>query len=218
MEDVNLYYQLSDIWKAVFALFAGIILGYERESKDKSAGLKTITIITLGSTLLCIISQNYSVVGDSYTIAAGVITGIGFLGAGVIYKAGFNIYGLTTAGIIWASAAIGLAIGFGEFKLTGIFLGSTLVIIYGTQLFQKLLIPANIIKSLHIELKVAGIPHRLQLIEKLKAYTKYQSLTKTKLLENGHLLLEFDIYMPRINQHDLENFLLAHPEVASFEV
>src|SRR5690606_11433174 len=86
--------ELADIYKALFALIAGLILGYERELKDKSAGLKTITIICLGSALFTIISMKIRFgTNDPGRIAANIITGIGFLGAGFIFKSGFNVYG-----------------------------------------------------------------------------------------------------------------------------
>lgn len=100
MEEINKFFEHNDVLKATAALLYGIILGYERESKDKSAGLKTISLITVGSAMLCILSQNIDVEGDHLAIAAGIITGIGFLGAGVIFKEKFSIYGLTTAGVI----------------------------------------------------------------------------------------------------------------------
>src|SRR5690606_5241927 len=106
MEDLNQHFQQTDIWKAGMAIIAGVLLGYERESKDKSAGLKTITIITVGSALFAILPQNYIGKDVSFSIAAGMISRIGFLGAGVIFREGFTIHGLTTAGIIWVSAAI----------------------------------------------------------------------------------------------------------------
>lgn len=115
------YFEISDVLKALVSLLAGVILGYERELKDKSAGLKTITIICLGSTLFTILSYKFSGDGDPTRIASYVVSGIGFLGAGVIFKEGFNVYGLTTAGIIWIAAAIGMSIGFGEILLAFVF-------------------------------------------------------------------------------------------------
>ncbi len=110
------YFEISDVLKALVSLLAGVILGYERELKDKSAGLKTITIICLGSTLFTILSYKFSGDGDPTRIASYVVSGIGFLGAGVIFKEGFNVHGLTTAVTIWCSAAIGCFAGAGYIK------------------------------------------------------------------------------------------------------
>src|SRR5689334_18124669 len=110
------HWEMMDVYKALLSAAAGLILGFERELKDKAAGLKTITIITLGATLFAIIS--YKAAGpDPTRIASYIVSGVGFLGAGVIFKDGFNVSGLTTAGIIWLAAAIGTSIGFGEFYM-----------------------------------------------------------------------------------------------------
>ena len=104
-----------DLYKALLALAAGIILGSEREFKDKAAGLKTITVICLGSALFAIISYKVGLADNETTrIASYIVSGVGFIGAGVIFKDGANVSGLTTAGIIWVAAAVGTAIGFGE--------------------------------------------------------------------------------------------------------
>ncbi|MBK8311502.1 MAG: MgtC/SapB family protein [Chitinophagaceae bacterium] len=117
------HWEILDVYKALFAIVAGIILGLERELKDKVAGLKTITIICLGATLFGILSYKVGGTNNPTHIAAYVVSGVGFLGAGAIFKDGFSISGLTTAGIIWLAAAVGLAIGFSEFYLAATFMG-----------------------------------------------------------------------------------------------
>ena len=124
---------MLDVYKALFALAAGMVLGLEREMKDKAAGLKTITVICLGSALFAIIS--YKVGGadhESTRIASYIVSGVGFLGAGVIFKDGVNVSGLTTAGIIWLASAVGMAIGFGEFFVAATFLVTCLLIVYSS--------------------------------------------------------------------------------------
>src|SRR5690606_13163063 len=131
------HFELLDIYKAFFALIAGLILGFEREMKDKSAGLKTITIICLGFTLFSILSYKLAGTGDPTRIASYIVSGIGFLGAGVIFKEGFNVYGLTTAGVIWIAAAVGMSIGFGEIYIAFTFLIAALFVIYMAKLLTK---------------------------------------------------------------------------------
>lgn len=117
------------------SLVCGLILGIEREWKDKPAGLRTIVLITAGSTLFMIVSELIPQVAegpesvmriDPGRIAAGVVSGIGFLGAGTIIQARGVVHGLTTAAVIWVAAAIGLCIGIG-FPLLAI--GVTLVVV-----------------------------------------------------------------------------------------
>src|SRR5690606_31150787 len=119
----GLIWDWNDLIKAVLSLLAGSFLGLEREWKDKAAGYKTISIICLGSTLFSLLSQKLGAGSseDATRIASYVVSGIGFLGAGVIFKDGVNVNGLTTASIIWMSAAIGMSIGFGLYMTATIF-------------------------------------------------------------------------------------------------
>jgi len=102
---------------ALSALFAGI-LGYEREVSQKPAGLRTLMLVGVGSCLFMLISVEAAegnANADPTRIAAQVVTGIGFLGAGAIIRAGGSVIGLTTAASIWLVAAIGLAVGAGMY-------------------------------------------------------------------------------------------------------
>jgi putative Mg2+ transporter-C (MgtC) family protein len=117
------------------ALFCGFLLGAEREIKEKPAGLRTIILITVGATIFMIVSDLIAQVTegpeaitrvDPSRIAAQVVTGIGFLGAGAIIQARGAIHGLTTAAAIWVAAGIGLCVGIG-FPLLGI--GITLLVL-----------------------------------------------------------------------------------------
>lgn len=90
------------------ALLAGLIIGFERQWHNKSAGLRTNTLVAVGSALFVLLSINLTQVnGDVTRIVGQVVTGTGFLGAGIIFKEGINIHGLTTATTIWCSSAIG---------------------------------------------------------------------------------------------------------------
>lgn len=94
-----------------FSVVLGFIIGSERESRGKDAGISTHILVIMGAMLFTFIS---SVVDPASTsrIAAQVVTGIGFLGAGLIIKDGGNVRNLTTAASLWVAAAIGMAIGF----------------------------------------------------------------------------------------------------------
>lgn len=218
MEELNLYFNSTDIWKALMAIAAGIILGYERELKDKSAGLKTITIITLGAALFTMLSQNFSGEGDNFAIAAGIISGIGFLGAGVIFKEGFSIYGLTTAGVIWVAAAIGMAIGFGEFYVAILFLVSTLLVIYGIQYWGKHFAPKNSSLNLQLEIPAAAAEEWEGILSEIATFTKFQTIMKIEKKSDGNLCFLLDIYLHQSQKKDLHQFLLEHNKLVSFSI
>ncbi|HVL67793.1 MAG TPA: MgtC/SapB family protein [Vicinamibacterales bacterium] len=109
----------------------GAVLGFEREWRQKNAGLKTNILIALGSTLFTLMSIDLSASagGDATRIASQIVTGIGFLGAGAIIRTGATIRGLTTAAMIWVNASIGVAVGGGEYRLAIIATGVTLVVL-----------------------------------------------------------------------------------------
>jgi putative Mg2+ transporter-C (MgtC) family protein len=116
------------IFKLLLGALLGGIIGFERQTHGRDAGFRTQLLVCVASVLLMIISESYYVQGgivsqyakvDPTRIASGAMTGVGFLGAGVILKTGFSIRGLTTAACIWIVSAIGLAIGAGQY-LAGI--------------------------------------------------------------------------------------------------
>ena len=125
----------SYLIRLVVALLIGGAIGLEREFKGKPAGMRTNMLICVGSCLIMIVSIEISRMApqtsDPGRIAAQVVTGIGFLGAGTIIRSRFHIVGLTTAATIWSLSAIGLAVGAGYLLLsavTAILITITLVI------------------------------------------------------------------------------------------
>jgi putative Mg2+ transporter-C (MgtC) family protein len=114
------------------ALAAGLggAIGLEREFHHKPAGLRTNMLIALGSALFAILSIELgSGAGSPDRIAAQVVTGIGFLGAGAILRSGENVHGLTTAATIWVNAAIGMAAGLGSYTVAMVGAAITLVVL-----------------------------------------------------------------------------------------
>ena len=104
--------------RLVLAAFLGAAIGYERELRGRSAGLRTFAAVALGACLFSIISYIVVPRGNETTrIAAQVVTGVGFLGAGVILHGQGHISGLTTSATLWAAAAVGMAVGYGLYIL-----------------------------------------------------------------------------------------------------
>ena len=102
--------------RLALAVVLGAVLGLEREYRRKPAGLRTIVLITLGSAMFSLVSVAVGTAANSPDrIAAQIVTGVGFLGAGAILRSGFHIRGLTTAATIWVNAAIGMAAGVGMY-------------------------------------------------------------------------------------------------------
>lgn len=96
------------------AVICGGILGIEREQHEKPAGLRTLILVCLGSTVFTIMSYAFTTsTGDSGRVAAQIVTGVGFLGAGAILHSRQGVSGMTTAATVWATAAIGITVGAG---------------------------------------------------------------------------------------------------------
>ena len=110
----------EDIFKLLLSLLLGGLIGIERQFRDKAAGFRTIILISVGTTLFTLISIKFGGSSDPSRIAAGIVTGIGFLGAGVIMQTRGQVVGLTTAATIWISSAIGIGIGIGEYYLSSL--------------------------------------------------------------------------------------------------
>lgn len=112
--------------RLVLSCVMGGIIGYERQARHKSAGLRTNILVCLGSCLVMLLSQSlYQDVegktnADPARLAAQVVSGIGFLGAGAIMKEGVTVTGLTTAACLWVVAGVGLAVGAGFYVGAGI--------------------------------------------------------------------------------------------------
>ena len=104
-------------WRVQLLLAAilGGAIGYERRQAEKPAGVRMLSLVSIGAALFTLISINGFGIGDSARVAAQVVTGIGFLGAGTILRSGVNVHGLTTAASIWLTAAVGMAIGAGMY-------------------------------------------------------------------------------------------------------
>lgn len=126
----------GEILKIFLSVLFGSILGLEREIRGKSAGFRTLALICFGSTIFTICSYLLGVTDNRDRIAANIITGVGFLGAGVIFRNNINVSGITTAASIWVAAAIGMLIGIGEYQLAIISLGLSLVILYAMDFIQ----------------------------------------------------------------------------------
>jgi putative Mg2+ transporter-C (MgtC) family protein len=122
---------LSDaLLRLTLAAALGGAIGLEREFHQKPAGLRTNMLIALGSALFAVLSVELGAgAGSPDRIAAQVVTGIGFLGAGAILRSGDHIHGLTTAATIWVNAAIGMAAGLGSYTIATVGAAITLVVL-----------------------------------------------------------------------------------------
>ena len=133
----------TTLWEAflrlALAAALGGAIGLEREFRHKPAGLRTNMLIALGSALFSILSVEVGAgAGSPDRIAAQVVTGIGFLGAGAILRSGENVHGLTTAATIWVNAAIGMAAGLGSYTVAAVAAAITLGVLALMPVMEKM--------------------------------------------------------------------------------
>lgn len=112
-----MFLQMADIAKLLLAVLLGGMIGAEREYRDKVAGFRTIIFICVGATLFTILSIRLGGSNDPARIAANIVSGVGFLGAGTIMRDARRVTGLTTASTIWLTAALGMGVGAGHYLL-----------------------------------------------------------------------------------------------------
>jgi putative Mg2+ transporter-C (MgtC) family protein len=97
------------------AALLGIAIGFERQWRQRATGLHTSSLVATGAALFALLDEVLGA-GDTTRIVAGVVTGVGFIAGGVIFKSGISVVGLNTASTIWATAAVGAIAGFGYFR------------------------------------------------------------------------------------------------------
>lgn len=137
----NIHFEPVDYVSLGLACVAGGVIGLERELNDKPAGLRTNIFICFGAALFTIMSANMADTfgADKTRIAAQIVSGVGFLGAGSIIQAGRGVRGLTTAATIWTNASIGVALGGGYHTLGLISASLVLLILWVFQYIERLL-------------------------------------------------------------------------------
>src|SRR6478735_1992377 len=176
--------QLGDIVSMIMAVVCGGIIGFEREYKNKSTGFRTIVLITLGSTIFTIVSRHGA--GADDRISANIITGIGFIGAGVIFKDRMSVMGLTTAAVIWTAAAIGMTTGIGYHSLAFLFTIITLAILVLVDRIEVVISNLNKNKIFNINFSNADIA-QLETLEQLMKTHQLKS-KRIELFKNEEVL------------------------------
>jgi putative Mg2+ transporter-C (MgtC) family protein len=184
-----------EIWQIILAAMLGALIGAEREYHNKSAGFRTVMLITLGSAIITIMSIKIGVPENRDRIAANIVQGIGFLGAGAIFRDDNRVSGLTTAATIWVAAAIGMCVGGGFY----------LVAICGTILILMIL------------LAVVGLERRIDKSNRIRRYKLVTDYKKETLLHYEEVFESFGLKHERGLQSKLGNSMIGNWIVAGPE-
>jgi putative Mg2+ transporter-C (MgtC) family protein len=199
----------------LLSLAIGGIIGIEREYSSKAAGFRTLILISIGSTLFTIISKKLGMPGNEDRIAANIITGIGFIGAGVVFKDGFNVTGLTTAASIWVTAALGMAIGTGDYFLAAEGTVLAIIVLYLFEYIQNIIERLHQMRSYKIVFHKDNI-HIQDIRNELDALgLKYIHRNETKNNDEIRFVIEISGSQEKIKKFN--SYLLSSSHIKSFD-
>lgn len=205
----------QELTKLLLSIIIGGIIGAEREYRSKSAGFRTLILICVGSTLFTIFSIELGGKDSPDRMAANIVTGIGFLGAGAIFRDVNNITkGLTTATIIWITAALGVGIGVGHFILIILATALLLVILTTFPYLEMLIDKKHQVRNYRLYLQ-----HKDQIgdIEKLFKSCKLKASRIKHIRREGKIISNWEAGGSQKNHSEFINQLFKKHELADFE-
>lgn len=197
MVSADLLMQMEYLFRTLLALFFGFWIGFERRKNTKSVATRTLSVVAFGAALFMVISK-YGFLDvpdyDAARIAAQVIGGIGFLGAGVIFVKNNLVNGLTSAAIIWVTAGMGLALGAGMY-LIGI--SAAFIILFLQYVFQNVAYFTQESYNGCVRMTIVQKPGAVQEIEAFLSSQKIEvGGAKVHKKKKAEIALEFDVIYP----------------------
>jgi putative Mg2+ transporter-C (MgtC) family protein len=208
-------FEWQDLVRLLFACVAGALVGLERELRRKPAGLRTNVLICLGAALFTVLSERIAAggAGDPGRIAAQVVTGVGFLGAGAILHARGSVVGLTTAAGIWLVASIGMAFGAGALVLGWVATLLSLAVLLGLGVLEGRLVRWRTTAKFQIEMEPSPeLSHNIKRhLQELGLPRRSWRVSKVRGSFSGFLVT----MGPDSRLDELQNRLMAEPGVIS---
>ncbi len=210
--------------RPLLALLAGALVGLERSYRGRAAGLRTYALVCLGSAVLVALSEQLMQKpgggsGDSTRVIQGIVTGIGFLGAGVIVKEGFSVRGLTTAASIWVISAVGVVIGAGHYLLGALATALTLGLLSVLRTIEDRM-PSQSFCHCHLSFRRDQISDEVWL-RKLVAEHGFSITDLSYRLDSRTATFDYKFVMWTADPHaggNLAQTLLALPNVVDFRI
>jgi putative Mg2+ transporter-C (MgtC) family protein len=213
---MNLAIYFEEAAQVSVAFVIGAIIGLEREFRSKPAGFRTMILICVGSCLYTVLSKE-SGLGSADRIASNIVTGIGFIGAGVIFKEGITVNGLTTAALIWVTAALGMAIGFHYYPLAIVVSIMVVIALFVLEPVQRFINRFHRVKDYKIRTVELGKNFQSELEDFFKSHDlSFRCMKFVK--DNNDAVYLYRISSPDRNYDLVNQFLLCHKEVKSFDV
>ena len=216
MKHVLQIIEQDQLLKVLIALLMGALLGLEREYKRKAAGMRTMTLICMSSTVFTILSAELGYPNSADRVASNILTGVGFIGAGVIFKGDYTIDGITTAASIWIAAAVGMAVGMSQYWLAGAALAGSLVVLILLEFVENRIGVTNDKRLYTIFFYEEKFPH-MDVDNILQEFQlKYK---KVKIVKTENLVeINYNVHGHRQKMGQLDDFLLQSKDIFKFQV
>ena len=211
-----LWGQMELLLRLVIACILGMVIGVERKNRNKIAGIRTHAIVAFGAALMMIVSKyGFEDLNGSYDasrIASQIVSGVGFLGAGIIFVKDRNsVSGLTTAAGIWVTAGVGMCIGAGLYFISA---SSTLLLLIMQEMLHRVGFLANENYRANVRLTVENNVNIHELEEMVKK--EQVELTSIKIIRSDKVNTKIElnlVFAPQMDKMDFLNRLAAYPGV-----
>lgn len=207
-------FNIEIIEKLLLALLVGSAIGIERELRSKSAGFRTLILICLGATLFTIFSEMIGTDSPS-RIASNIVVGIGFVGAGIIFKSGNRVNGVTTASSVWVTAALGMGIGAGYYWISLLGCILAVVVLFGFSYLEYYIDLVNQVRNYRIT-----YPYEENNQHKYEHIIKNHGLTirNRQQIKRGNIIEGYWLVQGRQSKHHRFIDTILHDEaVTEFE-
>ena len=216
------WWQIGELFlRILFAGVCGVAVGIERSTRFKEAGIRTHLVVCSAAALMMIVSKyafgDVGSAADPARIAAQVITGVSFLGAGIIFRNGTTVKGLTTAAGIWATAGIGLAAGAGMYIIAGV---ATVFIVLAQFIMHKVQIGIGAFSASRIQFTVVndGV-FRQPFLDFLKERKTRIAETRMEAKENGEITYDLILQVPRQGSvEEITAYLMGNDAVKTVSI
>jgi len=207
-------FEIESILQIIAALAAGSILGLEREYHSKPAGFRTMILICVSSCLFTILSVS---IGTGDRIASNIVTGIGFIGAGVVFKEGASVRGITSAALIWMAAAIGMSLGLKHYFLAAVVVLIVLIVLIVLTKLEYYFDNLHQVKKYEIHFISAN--YNLEQLESDMKLQDIQFERKKIAKQNNVVSVEYNIDASAKRKRDvIDHFFINNSKISGFEV
>jgi len=206
--------QGEHVIQIISAFVAGGLLGLEREYHSKPAGFRTMILICVGSCLFSILSNTY--IANPDRIASNIVTGIGFIGAGVVFKEGVNIKGITSAATIWIAASLGMCIGLRLYGLAIFVAVLVLIVLIVLSKLEEAFDNLHQVKQYKIRFKANeySLKELEAAFDKIGVYYVQYKISK----EKDEVIADYKIEAIQTKREKVNTYLISQNAITGFDV